>query len=76
MARTERFIQVFRKSSEALPRVFRMLRSRLGGDSAFANHEVKAYFVCRLTPEENRIWVGCGPPMLEDALFCIHSPRG
>jgi hypothetical protein len=76
MVRTERFVQVIKMSSEPLPLVFRMLQSRLGGDSAYANHDVKAYLVCRMTPEESTVWVGSGTPMPEDELYHEHNALG
>ena len=57
LARTERFLQVIRKSSQPLPLVLRMLRSRLGGESAYANHYVKATFVCRMEPQKTSFWL-------------------
>jgi hypothetical protein len=48
-----------------------MLRSRLGNNSAYANHDVKGYLLCRMTAGDTRIWVGSGPPMPGDELFSV-----
>ena len=69
MARTGRFLQVIQNAPNALALIFRMLRSRLGDDSAYANHDVKAYLVCRMAAQEMRLWVGNGAPMAQDELF-------
>ena len=71
LARTRRFLQVIRRAPEPLPLILRMLRSRLGNDSAYANHDVKGYLVCRMTAGDTRIWVGSGPPMPGDELFSV-----
>lgn len=68
-ARTARFMRVVQQSEDALPLVFRMLRSQAGGESAYANNSVKAYLVCRMTPAKTSIWVGAGAPMPDDELI-------
>jgi len=59
--RTSRLIKVIQKSADAFPLVFRLLRSRLGGDSAYSNQDVKAHLLCRMTPKNTSILVGAGP---------------
>ena len=55
--RTERFLRVIRNSSEPLPLIFRMLSSRLGGESSYANRDVKATLVCQMDPQKTCLWV-------------------
>jgi len=69
MARTERLLKVIQASAKPLTGVFRLLRSRLGGESAYANRDVKAYLVCRMTVEKTSIWVGAGAALPDDTLF-------
>jgi hypothetical protein len=72
LARTGRFLKVIQASNnEALPLVFRMLRSRLGGESAYANRDVKAYLVCRMSTEKTSIRVGAGAALAGDELFSL-----
>jgi hypothetical protein len=72
-ARTSRFMRVVQQSNAALPLVFRMLQSRLGGELAYANESVKAYLVCRMTPQKTLIWVGAGAPTPDDELFTFEE---
>jgi hypothetical protein len=72
-SRTARFMRVVQQSKDALPLVFRMLRSRTGGESAYANTSAKAYLVCRMTPAKTSIWVGAGAPMPNDKLFTFEG---
>jgi len=71
MARTGRLLKVVRSSTQPLAGVFRLLRSRLGGESAYANRDVKAYLVCRMSVEKTSIWVGAGAALPEDELFSL-----
>jgi hypothetical protein len=68
-ARTARFMRVIQRSNEALPLVFRMLCSRSGGESAYANPSVKAYLVCHITPAKTSIWAGAEAPAPDDKFF-------
>ena len=72
-ARTSRFMRVIQQSEDALPLVFRMLQSRLGGASAYSNESVKAYLVCRMTPQKTSIWVGAGAPRPADNMFTFEE---
>jgi hypothetical protein len=72
-ARTSRFMRVVQRSNNALPLVFRMLQSRLGDESAYANESVKAYLVCRMTPQKTFNWVGAGAPLPGDNLFTFEE---
>ncbi|HEY3311269.1 MAG TPA: hypothetical protein VGK00_06470 [Anaerolineales bacterium] len=71
MARTTRLLRVIQNSADGLGPVFRLLRSRLGGPSAYANSDVKAYFVCRMAADETSIYVGAGPALRGDDLFTL-----
>ena len=73
-ARTSRFMRVVQRSENALPLVFRMLQSRLGGESAYSNASVKAYLICHMAPKITSIWVGAGAPMADDDLFMVAKP--
>ena len=72
-ARTFRFMRVIRQSDNPLSFVFRMLQSRLGGESAYSNETVKAYLICRMTPQKTSIWVGAGAPVPGDDLFTFEE---
>jgi hypothetical protein len=69
MARTGRLIKAVQSSAQPLAGVFRLLHSRLGGESAYANRDVKAYLVCHMAVEKTSIWVGAGAAMPDDKLF-------
>ena len=71
MARTGRLIKVIQQSSDTVGMILRMLRSRLGGESAYSNRDVKTYFVCKMTTEKIFIQVGAGAAILGDKLFSI-----
>jgi hypothetical protein len=73
LARTAEFMQAVQKAGDALPAIFEMLRSQLGGDSAYANPDVKAYLVCRMSPDKISVWVGSGPAMPDDRLFIFEE---
>ncbi len=60
MKRTDRFLQAIQYSQDPRTRVLRMLASDLGGDIAYANLDVKAHLVHRMTPEGTTIIVGAG----------------
>jgi hypothetical protein len=72
-ARTSRFMRVIRQSNDPLSLIFRILRSRLGSESAYSNQAVKAYLVCRMTPQKTFIWVGAGAPIPDDNLFTFEE---
>ena len=61
------------QSNEALPLVFRMLCSRSGGESAYANPSVKAYLVCHMTPAKTSIWAGAEAPAPDDKFFTFEN---
>jgi hypothetical protein len=71
VARTSRFIKVIRNAEDTLPLFFRMLSSRAGSDFGYSNPDVKAYLVCRMSPEKTRTWVGCGPASSSGELFPV-----
>jgi hypothetical protein len=72
-ARTSRFMPVIQRSNDALPLVFRMLQSRLGGELAYSNESVKAYLVCQMTRQKTFIWMGAGAPTPDDELFTFEE---
>jgi hypothetical protein len=72
-ARTARFMRVIQKSEAALPLVFWMLQSRLGGESAYSNQDVKAYLICQMKPQKTSVWVGAGAPMPDDNLLTFEE---
>jgi hypothetical protein len=45
---------------------FRLVTSRAGREWAYANKDVKAYFLCQVKPDEMEIWLGAGPAGRED----------
>jgi len=45
---------------------FRLVASRAGREWAYANKDVKAYFLCQAKPDEMEIWLGAGPAGRED----------
>jgi hypothetical protein len=45
---------------------FRLITSREGREWAYANKDVKAYFLCQIKPDEMEIWLGAGPAGRED----------
>ena len=47
-------------------RFFRLVTSRTGREWAYANKDVKAYFLCQVKPNEMEIWLGAGPARRED----------
>ncbi len=65
--RTARFLRIAQNAEDALPLIFRMLQSRASGDSAYANPDVKAHFVCHLAMAATTLWVGGGPASRETA---------
>lgn len=65
MARTQRALQRGQVDGEdaSLGFFFDLLASRTGGDWAYANPDVKAYFVERVSPDEMEVWLGPGPAL-------------
>jgi hypothetical protein len=47
-------------------RFHRLISSRAGEEWAYANKDVKAYFLCQVEPNEMEIWLGAGPARRED----------
>jgi hypothetical protein len=45
---------------------FRLVTSRARREWAYANKDVKAYFLCQVKPDEMEIWLGAGPAGRED----------
>jgi hypothetical protein len=70
-----RFMRVIQKSHHARALILRMLQSRLGGESAYSNRDVKTYLLCQMEPGNTSIWVGAGPAMQGDELF-FSQPAG
>ena len=60
MKRSGRMLKVIGESTDPLRGIMRMMESKLGGESAYANKDVKARLVCRISADEMRLWVGAG----------------
>jgi hypothetical protein len=58
--RSSSLIERIKTAQEPLKAVQEMLTSRYGGSYAYANADVKAYVVGRLTPSGLALWVGAG----------------
>jgi len=71
--RTARLMRVVKNCTDARPMIFRLLRSNLGGESAYSNRDVKAYFVCHMQPGKTSIWAGPGAAMKDDPLFIMEK---
>ncbi|MEI7846157.1 MAG: hypothetical protein WCK35_10170 [Chloroflexota bacterium] len=69
MQRTARFINTIKNASQPHKMVLRMLESRLGGEAAYANRDVKAYLVLRMAPGETSILVGAGARTSDGNVF-------
>lgn len=69
ITRTARLLRSRQNPAEPLPLIFHLLRSRQGGDAAYANRDVKAYFVCRMAPAGTSVWVGSGAALRSDQIF-------
>jgi hypothetical protein len=55
-------IRLIAKGAGLQPRhLFRLITSRAGGKWAYANKDVKAYFLSQVKPNELEIWLGTGP---------------
>jgi hypothetical protein len=55
--------------------IFKMITSHAGGQWAFANQHVKAYFLCRLTPSAAELWLGSGPALEGDQPTVLVIPN-
>jgi hypothetical protein len=53
---------------------FDLLTSRTGNRWAYANSDVKAYFILRQSTQGAEIWLGYGPAILTDQYSVIHIP--
>jgi hypothetical protein len=53
---------------------FDLLTSRIGNRWAYANTDVKAYFIQHLTTQGAEIWLGHGPALRTDQYSVIHNP--
>ncbi len=68
--RTRRMLNKLRKDSPGqkieLEDFFKLITSRAGGDWGYANPDVKAYFLAKVSVQGTEIWLGNGPPLSED----------
>jgi hypothetical protein len=71
--RVERTIQVLQNHKALADRTglqmrhfFRLVTSRAGREWAYANRDVKAYFLCQVKQDAMEIWLGAGPAGRED----------
>jgi hypothetical protein len=62
----DRHKAISKKATIQPGRFFRLITSRAGGEWAYANKNVKAYFLCQVKPKEIEIWLGAGPAGRED----------
>jgi hypothetical protein len=66
ITRTARAIGKFKPRGQASLHFFRLLASRLGGDYAYANEDVKSYFIGRISRSGLEIQLEAGPALKED----------
>jgi hypothetical protein len=62
--RTRRFLKEKKKGQspiEEMAFLHKMISSHAGGHWAYANHDVKAHFLQRLSLDETETWLGSGP---------------
>ena len=71
LVRTDRLIRPVQQASQPLEAVLKMLRSSRGGEAAYSNRDVKAYFIGRMTAENTSIRVGSGAALIGDKLFSM-----
>jgi hypothetical protein len=71
VGRTARFINVIHHAEDALPLIFRILRSHAGGDMGYSNPDVKAYVVCHMSMDKTSLWAGCGSAAADDELLVM-----
>lgn len=62
-----------RSAPEDMRFFFELLASRQGDEWAYANRDVKAYFLQRLTPQGSETWLGHGPAMADDPYRIIQD---
>ncbi|MEW5868359.1 MAG: hypothetical protein AB1894_03730 [Chloroflexota bacterium] len=76
MARTQQALQRGQADGKdgSLGFFFNLLASRSGGEWAYANPDVKAYFVDRVSPDEMEIWLGPGPALRGEKPLVLESP--
>jgi len=66
LLRTERVIKKLRPINLTPSYFLRLLSSRIGGDFAYANMDVKSYFVSKVSPKGMGFWIGVGPALKSD----------
>ncbi|MCI0399585.1 MAG: hypothetical protein L0332_21965 [Chloroflexi bacterium] len=68
ISRTARTMRRIARSDDPIRFLRRMLAHRVGGDGAYANVDVKSYFLCVITPQEMQIWTEGGPALRDDGV--------
>ena len=71
LARTEKLIRNPRHAGDPMTLISGILCSRLGGDSAYANRDVKATFVCRMAGNQTTIRVSPGAATPDGEYFSL-----
>lgn len=66
LTRTTRALKSLHLAENAPACLSRLLASRLGGDYAYANEDVKSYFLGKLSGGDMEIYIGSGPALKED----------
>lgn len=73
--RTERAVNKVKKATSAHHCLFKLLSSRAGGDYAYANEDVKSYFVGKVSSYGMELWLGEGPALSGDTPRVIRIKR-
>jgi hypothetical protein len=68
LKRTARWFEHLRTLADPLHCCRRLVASRIGGSSAYANPDVKSYFLARITGKMLTAWVGSGPALKTDPM--------
>lgn len=66
--RTERVMAGFRAAPDKQAFLHQMIASHEGGEYAYVNKDVKAFFLCRLSARRLEKWIGAGSADLADEL--------
>jgi hypothetical protein len=75
--RTEEYIQNrdhLSGKQEDMSFFFELLTSQAGGGWAYANPDVKAYIILRMSQQGMEIWLGDGPALKTDRYSVMHIP--
>ena len=67
--RTNKALEEFIPTQNKIGFLHRLLSSRDGGGYAYANNDVKAYFLCRMSDTGLQKWIGVGVAKVDDDLI-------